>query len=59
MDPDPGPDPSERTGLLLHPQTPRSLRVRSSALQATRELLREGGLGAATIDAIAGRSGVS
>ncbi len=67
MDPDPvpgaqhapEPDASEHTGLVLHPQTPRSLRVRRSALQATRDLLGEGGLGAATIDAIAGRSGVS
>ncbi len=60
-DPNAGPelDASDQTGLLLHPQTPRSLRVRRSALDATRELLREGGLCAATTDAIAGRSGVS
>jgi AcrR family transcriptional regulator len=59
MTPAPGPDASERTGVLMHPQTPRSLRVHDLALQATRELLREGGLGAASIDAISGRSGVS
>ena len=52
-------DPSERTGLLLHPQTPRSLRVHEAALAATRELLREGGLAAAVTDAISARSGVS
>jgi len=50
---------ADTTGLILHPQTPRSLRVHDSALRATRELLREGGLPAATIDAISGRSGVS
>jgi AcrR family transcriptional regulator len=33
--------------------------VHEAALQATRELLKEGGLGAATVDAIAARSGVS
>jgi AcrR family transcriptional regulator len=59
MDPTGEPDPSEQTGLVLHPQTPRSLRVHDSALHATRELLHEGGLAAASIDAIAGRSGVS
>jgi AcrR family transcriptional regulator len=47
------------TGLILHPQTPRSLRVHDSALRATRELLAEGGLAAAGIDAISARSGVS
>ncbi|MEP7092208.1 MAG: TetR/AcrR family transcriptional regulator [Nocardioidaceae bacterium] len=51
--------PERRVGLILHPRTPRSLRVHDSALLATRELLAEGGLGAATIDAISGRSGVS
>jgi AcrR family transcriptional regulator len=49
----------DRDGLLLHPQTPRSLRVHDSAVQATRALLQEGGLAAASIDAISARSGVS
>lgn len=49
----------EPAGLILHPRTPRSLRVHDSALQSTRALLREGGLTAATIDAISARSGVS
>jgi AcrR family transcriptional regulator len=49
----------ERTGLILHPRTPRSLRVHDSALRATRALLAEGGLAAAAIDAISTRSGVS
>ncbi len=51
--------PSELTGLVLHPQTPRSLRVHEAALASTRELLREGGLAAAVTDAISARSGVS
>jgi AcrR family transcriptional regulator len=38
---------------------PRSVRAHQAALDATRELLREGGLPAATVDAIAERSGVS
>lgn len=41
------------------PQRPRSVRARKAVLDATDELLSEGGLPAATIDAIAGRSGVS
>lgn len=53
---DGSPDPD---GLVAHPQTPRSRRVHEAALTATQELLREGGLGAASIDAIAVRSGVS
>jgi AcrR family transcriptional regulator len=38
---------------------PRSLRAQDSVLCATKELLAEGGLTAATVDAIAARSGVS
>lgn len=38
---------------------PRSLRAQQSVLTAARELLAEGGLPAATIDAISARSGVS
>jgi AcrR family transcriptional regulator len=38
---------------------PRSARAHDAVLTATRELLREGGLPAATVDAIAARSGVS
>jgi AcrR family transcriptional regulator len=38
---------------------PRSARAHAAVLAATRELLREGGLPAATVDAIADRSGVS
>jgi AcrR family transcriptional regulator len=38
---------------------PRSARAHEKVLAATRELLREGGLPAATVDAIAERSGVS
>jgi AcrR family transcriptional regulator len=46
-------------GIKAHPTGARSLRVHDSALQATRELLAEGGLAAATVDAISARSGVS
>jgi AcrR family transcriptional regulator len=53
------PPPDDRNGLVVHPQTPRSLRVHDDALRATRELLAEGGLAAATTDAISLRSGVS
>lgn len=38
---------------------PRSARVHEAVLRATRELLDEGGLGAATTDAMSQRSGVS
>jgi AcrR family transcriptional regulator len=38
---------------------PRSVRAHDAVLVATRELLRKGGLPAATVDAIAARSGVS
>jgi AcrR family transcriptional regulator len=46
-------------GLVEHPQTPRSIRVHEAAVAATRALLSEGGLPAATTDAISARSGVS
>ena len=46
-------------GLRPRPVSPRSLRVHEAALAAARELLAEGGLPAATVDAIAERSGVS
>lgn len=46
-------------GLLVPPTRPRSLRVHEAAVRATRELLAEGGLPAATMDAISERSGVS
>jgi AcrR family transcriptional regulator len=41
------------------PVRPRSLRVHEAAVDATRALLAEGGLPAATMDAVAARSGVS
>ncbi|WP_232667337.1 TetR/AcrR family transcriptional regulator [Pseudonocardia sp. TRM90224] len=41
------------------PQRPRSVRAREKVLEATDALLTEGGLPAATIDAISVRSGVS
>ncbi|GII52345.1 TetR family transcriptional regulator [Planotetraspora thailandica] len=46
-------------GILAHPTGARSLRVREAVLRATRDLLWEGGLPAATVDAISARSGVS
>ena len=46
-------------GLLARPVQPRSVRVHEAALDATRELLAEGGLPAATMDAVTERSGVS
>jgi AcrR family transcriptional regulator len=42
-----------------HLARPRSIRAHDAALAAARDLLREGGLPAATVDAIAERSGVS
>jgi AcrR family transcriptional regulator len=53
------PERDAQTGLIAHPRTPRSMRVHERALGATRSLLREGGLPAASTDAISGRSGVS
>jgi AcrR family transcriptional regulator len=41
------------------PQRPRSVRARRAVLDAAEALLTEGGLPAATIDAISARSGVS
>jgi AcrR family transcriptional regulator len=50
----PGPDIE-----AARPQRPRSQRARAAVLAAADALLAEGGLPAATIDAIAARSGVS
>jgi AcrR family transcriptional regulator len=47
------------SGLQACPSGARSARVHEATLCATRELLDEGGLPAATVDAIAARSGVS
>lgn len=41
------------------PDSPRSARIHQQAIVATQELLAEGGYGAATIDAIAARAGIS
>ncbi len=46
-------------GILAHPTKPRSLRVHDAALRAAVDLLAEGGLPAATMDAVVARSGVS
>lgn len=46
-------------GILAHPTSRRSDRIHETVLRATEELLREGGLPAATVDAIAARTGVS
>ena len=51
--------PDNGTALFARPVKPRSIRVHEAAVNATRDLLAEGGLPAATIDAIAARSGVS
>jgi AcrR family transcriptional regulator len=51
--------PGHRTGIQAYPTGARSVRVHESAITATRDLLREGGLAAATVDAISARSGVS
>jgi AcrR family transcriptional regulator len=51
--------PDGPSGIQVHPVGARSLRVHDSAIAATRDLLREGGLAAATVDAISARSGVS
>jgi len=58
VSPVPGADPRP-PGVLAHPTTPRSLRVHDAALRAATELLAEGGLPAATMDAVVTRSGVS
>jgi AcrR family transcriptional regulator len=53
------PAPPTGEGIVAHPTGPRSERVHQAVLAATRELLAEGGFPAATVDAIAARSGVS
>jgi AcrR family transcriptional regulator len=54
------PGPGDGTdGIKTHPTGARSLRVHDAVLQATRELLAEGGLAAATVDAISALSRVS
>ena len=56
----PSPDSSaEIAPLASRPLRKQRGRVRTMVLQATRELLLEGGLKAATVDAISTRSGVS
>ncbi|MBM9504344.1 TetR/AcrR family transcriptional regulator [Actinacidiphila acididurans] len=57
-DADPRAEPAS-LGIVAHPTGPRSQRVHEAVLLATQELLTEGGLPAATVDAIAARSGVS
>ena len=54
-----GSDPEPGTALFARPVKPRSIKVHEAAVAATRDLLAEGGLPAATIDAISARSGVS
>lgn len=46
-------------GIKDHPRGPRSDRIHQAVLDATAELLDDGGLAAATMDAIAARSGAS
>jgi AcrR family transcriptional regulator len=46
-------------GIVNRPRGARSDRIHAEVIAATQELLREGGLPAATVDAIAQRSGVS
>ncbi|MFI7604319.1 TetR/AcrR family transcriptional regulator [Micromonospora sp. NPDC049366] len=57
----PGPEEAsiDDCAIRAHPIGRRSDRVHESVLRATEELLREGGLPAATVDAIAARSGAS
>ncbi|MEU0948530.1 TetR/AcrR family transcriptional regulator [Streptomyces canus] len=52
-------DTESPTGIIAPPSGPRSERVHEAALIATQALLDEGGLPAATMDAISARSGVS
>jgi AcrR family transcriptional regulator len=52
-------DPDVAATEAARPQRPRSVRARKAVLDATNTLLAEGGLPAATIDAISTRSGVS
>ncbi len=51
--------PEPGTALFARPVRPRSIKVHEAAVDATRALLAEGGLPAATMDAISARSGVS
>ncbi len=46
-------------GIVDRPRGARSDRIHAEVIAATQELLREGGLPAATVDAIAQRSGAS
>ncbi|MFZ4841815.1 TetR/AcrR family transcriptional regulator [Mycetocola saprophilus] len=56
----PTPPPAEvPDGIQCHPTGTRSDRIHESVLRATEELLTEAGYPAATVDAIAARSGVS
>lgn len=50
---------SAATAERQPPDSPRSARLHQQAITATQELLAEGGYGAATIDAIAARAGMS
>ncbi len=50
---------TSRDGILARPTGPRSDRVHQAVLVAAQELLQEGGYPAATVDAIAQRSGAS
>jgi AcrR family transcriptional regulator len=54
-------EPGDQPGRLIKPAPsgPRSARIHQLLLQTTGQLLDEGGLPAATVDAIAARSGVS
>ena len=54
-----GQDAAAGAALFARPVRPRSIKVHEAAVDATRDLLAEGGLPAATIDAISARSGVS
>ncbi|MEU6347569.1 TetR/AcrR family transcriptional regulator [Streptomyces sp. NPDC046977] len=54
-----GGTPAPGDGILERPRGARSDRLHAQVLAATQELLREGGLPAATVDAIAQRSRVS
>lgn len=51
--------PEEGGGILARPTGARSDRIHEAVLRATREILDEGGYPAATVEAIAQRSGVS
>jgi AcrR family transcriptional regulator len=55
----PQPDPARDATEAARSQRPRSIRARQAILEATNELLADGGLPHTTIDAISARSGVS